>query len=81
MRKRKRWRVRVSFLTSVHVAGAGTCMLEASALADGSAPLHTMSLSCIQTHGSVMWWWVAGVWVQGLGIPRTLLCPCWSRGR
>ena len=34
----------------------------AFALVDGSAPLHTMSLNSIQTHGSAMWWWVAGVW-------------------
>ena len=39
-------------VTSVLVAGAGTCLLAASALTDGSAPLHTMSLSSIQTHGS-----------------------------
>ena len=50
-RKRKRWRARGSFLTSVLVAGAGACLLAASALMDGSALLHTMSLSSIQTHG------------------------------
>ena len=82
MRTRKRWRALVSFLTSVHVAGAGTCKSAAFALVDGSAPLHTMSLSSIQTHGSAMWWWVAGVWVQGLDIPCTLLgCPCRSPGQ
>ena len=58
-RKRKRWRARVSFLTSVLCAGAGTCVPAAFALADGSAPLHTMNLSSIQTHGSAMWWRVA----------------------
>ena len=72
----------LSFLTSVHVAGAGTWKSAAFALVDGSAPLHTMSLSSIQTHGSAMRWWVAGVWVQGLGIPWTLLgCPCRSPGQ
>ena len=50
-RKRKRWRALVSFLTSVHVVGAGTCKSAAFALVNGSAPLHTMSLSSIQTHG------------------------------
>ena len=62
-RKRKRWRSRGSFLTSVLVAGVGTCLLAASALMDGSAPLHIMSLSSIQTHGGAC----GGVWL-GLGL-------------
>ena len=75
-RMRKRLWSRGSFLTSVLVAGAGTCLLAASALMDGSALLHTMSLSFIQTHGSAMWLRVTGL-VQGLGIPWTLPgCPC-----
>ena len=53
-RKRKRWRSRGSFLTSVLVVGAGMCMPAASALVDGTAHLHTMSLSFIQTHGSAL---------------------------
>ena len=53
-RKRKRWRARGSFLTSVLVAGAGACLLAASAHMDGSAPLHTTSLSSIQTRGSAI---------------------------
>ena len=61
-RKRKTWRARGSFLTSVLVAGAGTCLLAASALMDDSAPLHTMSLSSIQTHGRAC----GGGWL-GLG--------------
>ena len=66
-------RARGSFLTSVLVAGAGTCLLAASALMDGSAPLHTMSLSSIQTHGSAC----GGGWL-GLG-PGTWhpLDPSW----
>ena len=52
MRRRKRWRSRGSFLTSVLVAGAGTCVPVASALVGGTAHLHTMSLSFIQTHGN-----------------------------
>ena len=56
-RKRKRWRSRVSFLTSVLVVGAGTCMPAAFALVDGTAHLHTTSLSFIQTHGSALCWW------------------------
>ena len=73
MRKRKRWRARGSFLTSVLVAGAGGCLLAASALMDGSALLHTMSLSSIQTHGSAC----GGGWL-GLG-PGAWhpLTPCW----
>ena len=66
MRKRKRWRSRGSFLTSVLVVGAGLCLLAASALMDGSAHLHTMSLSFIQTHGSAMCWWMAGPGSRGL---------------
>ena len=50
-RKRKSWRARVSFLTSVLVAGAGTCVPVAFALVVGNAPSHTMSLNSIQTHG------------------------------
>ena len=48
----KRRRSRVSLLISVHVTGAGSCSLVAFAIVDGSAPLHTMSLSSIRTHGS-----------------------------
>ena len=51
-RKRKRWRARGSILTCVLVGGAGSCLLAASDLMDGSAHLHTMSLSSIQIHGS-----------------------------
>ena len=36
------------------LAGAGMCIPAASALADGTAHLHTMSLSFIQTHGSAL---------------------------
>ena len=61
-RKRKRWRARGSFLTSVLVAGASTYLPAASALMDGSAPLRTMSQSSIQTHGSAC----GGGWL-GLG--------------
>ena len=65
-RKRKRLRARVSFLTSVLVVGAGTCMPAAFALVDGSAHLHTMSLSFIQTHGSALCWWLLGPGFKGL---------------
>ena len=65
-RKRKRLWSHGSFLTSVLVVGAGTCLLAASALMDGSAPLHTISLSSIQTHGSAMCWWMAGLGFRGL---------------
>ena len=65
-RKRKRWRSRGSFLTSVLVVGAGTCMPAASALVDGTAHLHTMSLSFIQTHGSALCWWMVGPGFRGL---------------
>ena len=64
-------------LISVHVSGAGSCSLKALARMDGSAHSLTMSLSSTQAHGSALCWWVAGVWVQGLGIPWSLLgCPC-----
>ena len=65
-RKRKRWRSRGSFLTSVLVVGAGTCMPAAFALVDGTAHLHTMSLSFIQTHGSALCWWMVGPGFRGL---------------
>ena len=32
-----------------------------------------MSQSCIRTHGSARWWWVAGVRVQGLASPDPFL--------
>ena len=66
MRKRKRWRSRGSFLTSVLVADAGTCMPAASVLVGGTAHLHTMSLSFIQTHGSALCWWLLGPGFKGL---------------
>ena len=66
MWKWKGWRSRGSFLTSVLVTGAGTCMPAASALVGGTAHLHTMSLSFIQTHGSALCWsWLglgSGAW-------------------
>ena len=65
-RKRKRWRSRGSFLTSVLVVGAGTCMPAAFALVDGTAHLHTMSLSFIQTHGSALCCWMVGPGSRGL---------------
>ena len=76
-RTKKRRRSRASLLISVHVFGAVSCSLEALARMDGSAHSHTMSLSSIQTHGSAMWCWLAGIWVLGLGIPWTLPgCLC-----
>ena len=66
MWKRKGWRSRGSFLTSVLVAGAGTFVPAASALVGGTAHLHTMILSFIQTHGSALCWcWLglgSGAW-------------------
>ena len=66
MRKRKGSRSRGSFLTSVLVAGAGTCMPAASALVGGTAHLHTVSLSFIQTHGSALCWRLVGPGFKGL---------------
>ena len=65
-RKRKRWWSRGSFLTSVLVVGAGMCMPAASALVGGTAHLHTMSLSFIQTHGSALCWWMVWPGFRGL---------------
>ena len=72
-RKRKRWRSRGSFLTSVLVAGAGTCLPAASALVGGTALLHTMSLSFIQTHGSALCWRLVGPGFKGLASPDPFL--------
>ena len=41
-------------------------MPAAFALVDGTAHLHTMSLSFIQTHGSAMCWWMVGPGFKGL---------------
>ena len=47
------------------------------ALVDGTAHLHTMSLSFIQTHGSALCWWMVGPGSRGLASPWTLPgCPC-----
>ena len=64
-RKRKRWRARGSFLISVLVAGAGTCVPAARALVDGSAPSRLMVVQC---GGG---WLVSGV--RGLASPDPLL--------
>ena len=79
-RRRKRWRSRCFFLTSVLAGFDGTCMPAASALGGGTAPLHTMSLSSILTHGSALCLWVVGLgsgawhpltpsWVPVRGVP------------
>ena len=65
-RRRKRWRSRGSFLTSVLAAGAGTCMPAAFALEVGTASLHTMSRSFILTHGSAWCWWLVVSGFRGL---------------
>ena len=65
-RRRKRWKFRGSFLTSVLVAGAGSCLPATSALVGGTAHLHTMSRSFIQTHGSALCWRLVGPGFKGL---------------
>ena len=65
-RRRKEWRSRGSFLTSVLVAGAGTCLPAASALVGGTAHMHTMSRSFILTHGSALCLWMVGPGFRGL---------------
>ena len=49
---------------------------------DGSAHLHTMSLSFIQTHGSAMCWWMVGPGSRGLASPGPFLgAPAGSPGQ
>ena len=64
--RRKRWRSRGFFVTSVLAGGAGTCMPAASVLVVGTAPLHTMSRSFIRTHGSAWCWWLVGPGFRGM---------------
>ena len=71
--KMKRWKSRGSYLTSVLVANADTCLPATSALVGGTAHLHTMSLSFIQTHGSALRWWVVGPGSRGLASPDPFL--------
>ena len=58
------------------------CVLAASALVGGTAHLHTMSLSFIQTHGSALCWWTMGPGFRGLASLGPLLgAPAGPRGR
>ena len=80
--KRKRWKSRGSHLTSVLVAGAGTCLPATSALVGGTAHLHTMSLSFIQTHGSALCCWLVGPGFKGLAsLGPFLSAPAGSPGQ